>query len=189
MARIISGKYGGRTVRVPDKGTRPTSDRVREALFSRLENWDELEGATVLDLFAGSGALGFEALSRGAFRAVFVDQANGAYRILKENIARNQIENTRVIRSDALRFLNGADDSFSLVFIDPPYDFDASRLQEVLNALRTCLADNALIVVESSTRTPEPQWPRGYRLESSRKWGETRVWFITFTGKDGSVEA
>ncbi|MDO5729021.1 MAG: 16S rRNA (guanine(966)-N(2))-methyltransferase RsmD [Actinomycetaceae bacterium] len=189
MARIVSGKYGGMTLRVPDKGTRPTSERVREAVFSRLESWDEIEGASVLDLFAGSGALGLEALSRGAFRAVFVDQASGAYRILKDNISRNRIDNAQVVKAEALRFANSADGLFSLVFIDPPYDFDADRLKEILVALRTCVTEGALIVLESSTRTPEPDWPDGYVLESSRKWGETRVWFITFTGKDGSVEA
>lgn len=189
MTRIVAGKYRGRVLRVPDKGTRPTSERVREALFSRLESWDEIAGASVLDLYAGSGALGLEALSRGAHSCDFVDRARGAYRCLTDNISRNGIGGATAVKLDALRFLNTTDHRYSLVFLDPPYDYDQAEFSDVLQALTRCALPDALIVVEQSSRTEEPRWPSGYIRESHRKWGETRVWFLTFTGEEGSVEA
>ncbi|MDO5720181.1 MAG: 16S rRNA (guanine(966)-N(2))-methyltransferase RsmD [Actinomycetaceae bacterium] len=189
MTRIVAGEYRGRVLRVPDKGTRPTSERVREALFSRLESWDEIAGAAVLDLYAGSGALGLEALSRGARSCVLVDQARGAYRAVTDNISRNRIAGAKAVKSEALRFLNTTDGKFSLVFLDPPYDCDPTDFLAVLRALRSRVIPGALIVVEDSARSPQPQWPSGYICDSQRKWGETRVWFLTFSEEGGSVEA
>lgn len=189
MTRIVAGKYRGRVLRVPDKGTRPTSERVREALFSRLESWDEIAGASVLDLYAGSGALGLEALSRGALCCDLVDQARGAYRALIDNVSRNRITGATAVKSDALRFLSATERRYSLIFLDPPYDDDSTELINVLRALKRCAVPDALIVVEQSARSNEPSWPSGYIRESHRKWGETRVWFLTFTGEEGSVEA
>lgn len=187
MTRIVSGTHGGRTLEVPDRGTRPTSERVREALFSRLESWGEITDARVLDLFAGSGALGLEAISRGAALALLVDSAPRAVKVMKQNVAKNRFENVTVQRSEAAKFHSVHD--FTLAFLDPPYDFDPAELIKVLEHLTNFLASGALVVVEQSSRTPEPDWPDGYLYESDRKWGETRVWFLTFEGKPGSVEA
>lgn len=185
MTRIVSGTHGGRSLDVPDRGTRPTSERVREALFSRLESWDEINGARVIDLFAGSGALGLEAMSRGAHRCVLVDSAPGAVKVLRKNVSRNKFENVEVVRSDAAKFKSIHD--FTLAFLDPPYDIEPARLVEVLEHLANFLAHDALVVVELSSRTAEPTWPQGYLRESDRKWGETRVWFLTFEGKPDTV--
>ncbi|MDO5048516.1 MAG: 16S rRNA (guanine(966)-N(2))-methyltransferase RsmD [Actinomycetaceae bacterium] len=186
MTRIVSGTHGGRTLQVPERGTRPTSERVREALFSRLESWDEIQGARVIDLFAGSGALGLEAMSRGASRCVLVDSAPAAIKVLKQNVSKNKFENVDVLRADAAKFSSIHD--FTLAFLDPPYDIDPAQLIQVLEHLANFLADDALVVLELSSRTAQPQWPAGYILESDRKWGETRVWFLTFAPETGSVK-
>lgn len=187
MTRIVSGTFGGRRLEVPAAGTRPTSERVREALFSRLESWGEVRGARVLDLFAGSGALGFEALSRGAASATLVDNSAGALKVLRSNVSKNGFPNVRVVRADAAKF--ESIHSFSLAFLDPPYDIDMGLLRNVLEHLEKFLEEDALVVVELSARTPEPQWPSSYQRESSKKWGETMVWFLTFSRQTGSVEA
>ncbi|WIK65211.1 16S rRNA (guanine(966)-N(2))-methyltransferase RsmD [Gleimia hominis] len=188
MTRIIAGTYKGRELAVPTRGTRPTSSRVREALFSRLEAWDELEGARVLDLYAGSGALGLEALSRGAQSAVLVDKAREASRVMSKNI-RCLDAPAHAVAQDAYQFAcSTKQPAYTLVFIDPPYDYPAQQLARVLDALRSGLEPQALVVVEGSTRSTAPSWPAGYTEESTRKWGETRAWFLTYTGNEGSVE-
>lgn len=153
--RVISGRYGGRRLAAPPGSrTRPTSDRVREALFSILGA--HVDGARVLDLFAGSGALGIEALSRGALSTVFVDDAPGAIRAIRANLdALGATADVR--RADALRFLGAASagrDQYDLVFLDPPYrlaDTLAGRLSEALPAV---LAPGAVAVAESDRRAP-----------------------------------
>lgn len=184
MTRIVSGVFRGRQLKVPPTGTRPTSERVRESLFSRLETWDEVRDARVLDLFAGSGALGIEAVSRGAASAVLVDFGAAAVNACKANIAAVSAgAQIQVLRADAVKYAQTAgSESFNLVFIDPPYDFPAASLEALLIGLPGKLAANALLVVEASKRTPEPAWPVGYELESFRDWGETRVWFVSFVG-------
>lgn len=203
MTRIVAGKYRGRKLQVPAAGTRPTSERVREALFSRLETWDELSAAQVLDLFAGSGALGIEAVSRGAAHATLIDLGAAAINACKNNVAAlgnaagnnpkggannphtdkagSEQRKFQIQRADAVKYANsGGVNNYTLVFLDPPYDFPATQLTQILQGLRTHLAENALLVVETSTRTPEPNWPTDYILESSRDWGETRVWFVSY---------
>lgn len=182
MTRIVAGKYRGRVLSVPVSGTRPTSERVREALFSRLETWDELRDAQVLDLFAGSGALGIEAVSRGAFSATLVDFGQNAVNTLKANTAAvGDPKRFQIIRADAVKFANtGGFNNYTLVFIDPPYDFPLRDLEVLFDGLGAHLADNALVVLEASKRTAEPLWPTDYTLESFRDWGETRVWFVTY---------
>lgn len=185
MTRIVSGLFRGRQLKVPPTGTRPTSERVREALFSRLETWDEISEAKVLDLFAGSGALGIEAVSRGAASAVLVDFAASAVNACKANTVVLASDKFQVMRADAIKYANSpGTDEFSLVFIDPPYDFPAESLTQILEGLRNKLLPNALVVVEASKRTVEPSWPVGYEVESYRDWGETRVWFVTFLKED-----
>ncbi|HUK66374.1 MAG TPA: 16S rRNA (guanine(966)-N(2))-methyltransferase RsmD, partial [Anaeromyxobacteraceae bacterium] len=155
--RVIAGTYGGRRLKAPrGRTTRPTSDRVREALFSML---GELEGARVLDLFAGSGALGIEALSRGASRAVFVERDEAALRALRENLAALAIapQAADVRHGDARAALRSARErreKYDLVFIDPPYRRARALALELAQALPEVLDAEARVVVESDARSP-----------------------------------
>ncbi len=168
---MVAGDLRGRRLHAPrGRATRPTSDRVREALFSII---GDVSGLRALDLFAGSGALGIEALSRGAAEAVFVDSAPRAVAAIRRNLAALGLDGT-VHRRDALAFLARAPASerFGLVFVDPPYD-SATRVAEQLAArLPPLLTDNALIVTESDKRNPlELPFP----LPTQRVYGDTRI--------------
>ena len=170
--RVVAGRFKGHQLRSPRRTTRPTLDRVREALFSML---GPLEGLAVLDLYAGSGALGIEALSRGAASTVFVDSDAAAVRAIRENLERTSAEGTRVVRADALAFLRNAarhDDRWDLVFCDPPYRL-AARLGEPLSRmLEPVLTPGARVVCESSYRQPlELDLP----LDRERRYGDTRI--------------
>ncbi len=168
--RVVAGTYGGRRLRAPrGTRTRPTADRVREALFSMLGDVTE---ARVLDLYAGSGALGIEALSRGAASAVFVDRDASAVAAIRRNLDDLGVAGAEVVRRDALAFLSGLEPSFDLVFCDPPYD-SASRLAGPLSvALPAVLDENARTVTESDKRTPlELTLP----LLRERTYGDTRI--------------
>ena len=167
--RIVAGDFKGRRLRAP-KGqrTRPTADRVREALFSML---GQLAGARVLDLYAGSGALGLEALSRGAASALFVDRDPRAAAAIAANLDSLGVD-AEVRRQDALRYLSGATGAFDLVFCDPPYDSGPRIAGPLAERLPPVLADNARIVTESDKRTPlELPFP----LLAERTYGDTRV--------------
>ncbi|GAB76590.1 16S rRNA (guanine966-N2)-methyltransferase [Austwickia chelonae] len=190
MTRIVAGAAGGlRLSTPPGSGTRPTSDRVREALFSRLEHLGAVEGARVLDLYAGSGALGLEAMSRGAIEVVLVEQARAAAGVARRNLAlvtescrgRSPVP-AGAVRSDSVqRFLGGGamTNPYDLVLSDPPYDLGDERLSEDLDLLvhRGWLTDSAVVVVERSTRSLEPAWPQGLRRFSEKRYGETQLWF------------
>ena len=170
--RVIAGRYGGRRLTTP-KGadTRPTADRVREALFSAL---GDVSGLTVLDLFAGSGALGIEALSRGAESAVFVDDAPAAIRAIRANLEALDLS-AEVRRADALRFLGAASTGGAqsdLLFLDPPdrlADTLADRLSEALPAV---LAPGAVAVAESDRRAP---LALDLPLFDERRYGDTLI--------------
>ena len=169
MTRIIGGSAGGRRLQTP-KGdlTRPTSDRVREALFSIL---GDVSGARVLDLYAGSGALGIEALSRGAESALFVERDRRALAALRRNLEAVGVD-AEVRSEDALRFVTHPDGVFDLVFCDPPYD-EASRVAAALSeALPAMLEDNARIVTESDKRNP---LILPLPLVVERTYGDTRI--------------
>ena len=152
--RVVAGTYRGRILRAPrGEQTRPTSDRVREALFSILTS---VEGAEVLDLFAGSGALGIEALSRGAARATFVDSAAAAIAAIRQNLEQLGLE-AEVLRMQALRALSCTpvtERQYDLVFLDPPYRLASSLGPELSTALPPVLAQGARVVVESDRRAP-----------------------------------
>jgi 16S rRNA (guanine966-N2)-methyltransferase len=185
MTRIVAGRFGGRSLQVPPKGTRPTSDRVREAIFSRLEHLDALDGARVLDLYAGSGALGLEAASRGAREVVLVDANRRAADVARRNVSTLGAQGeVRVVADSAERFAAGAAPAdgasgrgFDLVFLDPPYDLAEDALAAVLGHLAApgVLADRAVLVVERSTRSPEPAWPAGLVAFARKDYGETAV--------------
>jgi 16S rRNA (guanine966-N2)-methyltransferase len=185
VTRIVAGTVGGRTIQVPPRGTRPTSDRVREAIFSRLEHLGVVDGARVLDLYAGSGALGLEAASRGAASVTLVDSARVAVDVARRNVAALGLQDVRVVAQPAEAFVTAAaagsagDGPYHLVLVDPPYDLGAEALARVLDGLAApgVLDPSAVVVVERSARTPEPAWPAGWDRLASRTYGETVVWF------------
>lgn len=179
MTRIIAGTAKGRRLEVPSGGTRPTSDKIREAIFSRLESWNALDGVRVLDLFAGSGALALEALSRGAQRAVLVDSSPKAARIAKKNASLVGFGRVvQVIPSAAKTYLGTVHGQFDLVFIDPPYQMTESELAEVLTALQPSLHRDATVIIERDAKSPQPTLPEGMELFSDRRWGDTAAWFV-----------
>ncbi len=173
--RVISGRLGGRRLQAPrGRATRPTSDRVREALFSML---GDVEGADVLDLFAGTGALGIEALSRGAGRAVFVESDGGALRALTANLEALGINSTQaeVRRRDALGALRSArehEETYDLVFIDPPYRQAHEWGPELSAILPSLLRPAARVVVESDRRAP---LELRAEVERERRYGDTTI--------------
>ncbi|ADU48824.1 16S rRNA (guanine(966)-N(2))-methyltransferase RsmD [Intrasporangium calvum] len=183
MTRIISGSAGGRTLRTPPgSSTRPTSDRVREALFSRLEHHGLLDGTHVLDLYAGSGALGLEAASRGAALVLLVESDKKAAGVIAANIEVVGRPAVRVVNDTVQRVLRAGPPAgirMDLVFLDPPYDVGQTALTEVLTDLVECgwLGPEAFVVVERSTRSPQPTWPPGLELSGEKRYGETTIWF------------
>jgi 16S rRNA (guanine966-N2)-methyltransferase len=186
--RVIAGSHGGRRLKAPrGRGTRPTSDRVREALFSMLGGLDE---SRVLDLFAGTGALGIEALSRGARRAVFVERDRTVSRILGENLRDLEIDPARyeLRRGEALRALRTARDHgefYDLVFIDPPYA-DAVTLGPKLSALLPpLLAPGARIVTESDRRG---RLAIDAPVTTERRYGDTSITIHTSPCPDPSAQ-
>ncbi|MGQ4614653.1 16S rRNA (guanine(966)-N(2))-methyltransferase RsmD [Nocardia sp. R7R-8] len=187
MTRIVAGAAGGRRLRVPPSGTRPTSDRVREALFSALDARLDFAGARVLDLYAGSGALGLEALSRGAEYALLVESDRKAAAVVRGNIADLGLTGAelRVATVASVLQLGGAD-GFDVVFSDPPYAVDNAAVLADLSALteRGWLRAGALVVLERSARSPEIAWPAGYVPAKSRRYGETRIELAEFEPDD-----
>lgn len=184
MTRIVAGEAGGRTLRVPQKGTRPTSERVREALFSRLEHMGILSGAHVLDLYAGSGALGLEAASRGAARVDLVERSRPAAQVIDANIRQTGLSGRAFAHVvDVRTYLQSGSGGealaggVDLALIDPPYDIAEDDLTQALDLLAPWIGPDALVVVERSSRNPEPRWPDHLHAEDHRTYGETVVWF------------
>lgn len=193
MTRIIAGFAGSLSLQVPRSGTRPTSDRVREAIFSALESRDAIDGAAVLDLYAGSGALGLEAVSRGAAEAVLVERAKPAADICRRNVdavkrrARGHAARVSVAQKAVASYLEGARGPFDLVFIDPPYDLSEAALTHDLALLVPLLGDEAVVVVERSSRSAEPEWPAGISPERRRDYGETTLWWASADAVDDTA--
>ncbi|GAA2245554.1 16S rRNA (guanine(966)-N(2))-methyltransferase RsmD [Rarobacter faecitabidus] len=175
MSRIIAGTLGGRIIQVPVRGTRPTSDRVRESLFARLEHWDVVRNARVADLFAGSGALAFEALSRGAQHADLVDSARGAITTIRANVsALGLAERTQVVAVKAERFAaNYVGVGWDLVLIDPPYDVTDVSINELLTTVTPHIRPGGIVVVERDKHSAEPAWPAPIVLIESKVYGST----------------
>jgi 16S rRNA (guanine966-N2)-methyltransferase len=191
MSRIIAGVAGGTPLTsVPGSLTRPTTDRVKEALFSRLEAFGVISRARVLDLYAGSGSLGVESASRGAEAVDLVEFDAKASSVCQRNADLiNTVlgfKNVSVHRSRVESFLERAEAGqlWDLVFLDPPYPLDESSLSAVLEKLAAHLAEAAVVVVERSSRTPEPLWPASLERFAERKYGETRLWFAEPTSGD-----
>lgn len=181
MTRIIAGQFGGRTLATPrGADTRPTTDRVREAVFSRIESIFDLTGARVLDLYAGSGALGLEAVSRGAEFVTLVEADRRTARVIEANVADLGLRDVAQVRAEKVdRVLERGPggEGFDLVLLDPPYPLGETGLSATLALLVTqgWLSAEALVVVERSARSPEPTWPQGLVLIRSRAYGETAV--------------
>jgi len=170
--RIIAGTHRGHTIHAPPGlGTRPTSDRVRESIFNIV---GPLDGAEVLDLYAGSGAMGLEALSRGAAHATFVERDRDAVRTIERNLDKLRLKAT-VVRQDAVTALAreaGTGRKYDLVLLDPPYDMYADLQPQLARYLPAVLAEDGLLVVETDARV-EPELPLA--LRTSRKYGSVRV--------------
>lgn len=181
MTRIISGRAGGLRLDVPPSGTRPTSDRVRESLFASLETTGLLDGTTVVDLYAGSGALGLESISRGAAHCDLVEKGQKAARIARRNADRVAAATgaRAEVHPVAVRaYLRGATRTYDVAYLDPPYDMSPEALAEDLAQLRPLLADDAIVVVERATRSGAPDWAAaGLRALRDRSFGDTSLWW------------
>jgi 16S rRNA (guanine966-N2)-methyltransferase len=173
--RVIAGRYGGRRLQAPTgRTTRPTSDRVREALYAML---GDVEGVSVLDLFAGTGALGIEAISRGARHAVFVERDRAAIEAIEANLkalglGEEQVQLRREGAEDALRRARKRKETYDLILIDPPYGRALELVARLQAALGGLLAPGARVVVESDRRTP---LGLELALEKERRYGDTTI--------------
>ena len=182
---------------MPGSGTRPTSDRLREAIFSALDARDAIVGERVLDLYAGSGALGLEAASRGASHVTLVDRVatvlrRNATRILAQ-VSAESAPTIEISSQPVQSFLKSAvstgaasrsvETQWGLVFIDPPYDLGLVELQENLEALVPQLSEGATVVLERSSRTPAPAWPAGLVLDKRKDYGDTALYWLRSTGR------
>jgi 16S rRNA (guanine966-N2)-methyltransferase len=182
VTRLIAGKAGGRRLRVPPgQGTRPTSDRAREGLFASLiSEFGDLSGLKVLDLYAGSGAVGLEALSRGAARVLLVESDARAAAVIKENIGVVALPGAALAVDRVERLLGRPPEGgrYDLVFADPPYAVTGEAVARVLLQLGDgWLAEGALVVVERATRSGPVDWPPGYAAGKSRRYGEATFWY------------
>ncbi|MFK4760871.1 16S rRNA (guanine(966)-N(2))-methyltransferase RsmD [Microbacterium sp. ZW T5_45] len=182
MTRIIAGRARGARLDVPGAGTRPTSDRVRESLFGALESFDAIEGARVLDLYAGSGALGLEALSRGAIAVDLVERGRQAAAVVRRNaeiVAKSgDLPVARVYESAVHPFLLRAGGPYDLVFTDPPYDLDDAAMTADLVALAPLLSDDAVVVIERAKRSTPPELDTaGLSLIREKTYGDTTLWW------------
>ncbi len=178
VTRIVAGSAGGRRIEVPPRGTRPTSDRVREALFSALEAAADLDGARVLDLYAGSGALGLECLSRGAEHVTFVESDRRAAHVLRRNASSLGFTGVRIEQASVDVVLAGSPaQAYDVVLADPPYDVDGTHLDRVCSLLaeHEWTGPGSLVVVERSARSAEPEWVPPLTATRSRRYGETAV--------------
>jgi 16S rRNA (guanine966-N2)-methyltransferase len=178
LTRIVAGTAGGRRLAVPPRGTRPTSERVREALFSAVQAAIDLAGARVLDLYAGSGALGIEALSRGAAEATFVESDRSALAVLERNVVTVGLPGAELRRGTVRSVLAGAPGRpYDLVLADPPYDLAGPELAAMLGALVEggWTRPDTVVVVERARRSGPPDWPEPLRPSKVRRYGDTEL--------------
>lgn len=189
QTRIIAGEARGRKISVPPSGTRPTSDRAREGLFSSLTARFGIEGARVLDLFAGSGALGLEAASRGAESVVLVDDSSAACAVMRKNAQVVGHPKVEVVECKASTYVAGAPRGhFDMVLSDPPYELDDSAVVDMLTALEPALAPEAAVVVERNVDSAPTAWPDGYEPTTQklkkRTYGIARMDMAVWVGVD-----
>ncbi len=183
MTRIIAGAIGSLQLKPAAKATRPTSDRVKESLFAKLDAMGVIEGAKVLDLFAGTGALGLESASRGAESVTLIERDRKAFELLKLNVQSAAAAlgkqgfdcKIKTQNLEAMKYLKGASVKFDLVFIDPPYEFSNSDLEGLLELLAASVSDDGLVVVERSSRSEAVDCDV-FELQSTKTYGDTAVW-------------
>lgn len=191
MTRIIAGAARGRRLSVPASGTRPTTDRVRESVFNILAARMDFDACVVLDLFAGSGALGLEALSRGADTVVMVEADAKAAKVIDANIRVSGLTGAVVARRRVADHLRRPGRAADVVFADPPYDLPGAELSEILELLTTgAVAHDGLVVLERATRSDDTVWPAAFGDVDIRRYGETRIELAEFTPpSQGTVAA
>lgn len=181
MTRIVAGAAGGRRLLVPPGGgTRPTSERAREGLFNTLTTLVDLSGSRVADLYAGSGAVGIEALSRGAAHALLVDRDAAAARVLRRNVATVGLVGARIVQASVERVVaSDPAEPYEVIFLDPPYALDDAALAAVLNRLVTgaWLRAGGVCVVERAHRRGPLTWPDGLVALRERRYGEGVLWY------------
>jgi len=183
VARVIAGEAGGRRLTVPGgRETRPTSDRAREGLFATISSIvGSLAGARVLDLYAGSGAVGLEALSRGARHVLLVESAARAGSVIRQNIEALGLPGAQLIVDRVERVLARGPEGgrYDVAFADPPYALREEEVPAMLTALadRAWLAPGALVIVERATRSGPVRWPGGYTADRARRYGEATFWY------------
>ncbi|HEY8457026.1 MAG TPA: 16S rRNA (guanine(966)-N(2))-methyltransferase RsmD [Actinopolymorphaceae bacterium] len=192
MSRIVAGEARGRRLIVPDgRDTRPTSDRVREALFASLEaDLGDLSGRRFLDLYAGSGAVGIEALSRGASYVLLVESSRRAAAVVRRNLDTVGLPGGQLVTTRVERLVaspppeTDGRQAFDVAFLDPPYAMDAAAVSEILRALLAngWLVADAIVVVERPTRAGEFTWPDGFTADRMRRYGDTSLWYGRATG-------
>ena len=184
MTRIIAGAVGSLRLKGPAKATRPTSDRVKESIFAKLEVMGVIEGARVLDLYAGTGALGLEAASRGAASVVLVEKDRSAVEVCKSNVdavitalTKQGLSSKISVHVMAVEKFLKTNSRATLVFIDPPYDLDNAALEPLLEALADS-NDEILIVLERSSKSMQPSLPEQLSELDLKSYGDTKVWFL-----------
>ncbi|MDA0640105.1 MULTISPECIES: 16S rRNA (guanine(966)-N(2))-methyltransferase RsmD [Nonomuraea] len=187
MTRIIAGAAGGRRLEVPPgRGTRPTSDRAREGIFLTLDSLYGLAGSRVLDLYAGSGAVGLEALSRGAAHALMVESDPKAVRTIRANMVALRLDGAGVVADRVERVLaKPCAEPYDIVFADPPYAVGGEEATRVLESLRDngWLLPSALVAFERESRGKALVWPDGFIEERVRRYGEASVWYGRAAGE------
>lgn len=179
MTRIIAGAARGRRIKVPATGARPTADRIRESMFASLDHLlGGFAGARVLDLFAGSGALGLEAASRGARRVVLVERDRTSVEVIRANAAVVGGTTVQVVPTSVIAYLSGTPERFDLVLADPPYATTPAQIEAFVTALAGgWLAPDGVVVVERGTRGGEFDWPAGLVALRDRGYGGTTLWY------------
>lgn len=180
--RVITGLARGRRLEtLPGDATRPTGEKVKESLFSAIQF--DIEGRRVLDLFAGSGQLGIEALSRGAAGCVFVDKNTEAVKIIRQNLLHTGLaEKSQVLGTDALTYLTRPGDRFDLVFLDPPYA--SELLMPVLNKVAPLVNDGGIIVCETDDTAALPERINRFALAKTYRFGHTLVWLYRYVAEE-----
>jgi 16S rRNA (guanine966-N2)-methyltransferase len=187
VTRIVAGIAGGRRLAVPPSGTRPTSERVREALFSAVESALDLDGARVLDLYAGSGALGLEALSRGAREVTLVESDRAAISVLEKNIAAVGLPGAEIRRGRVGTVLAVGGSPYDLVLADPPYAMPKAELTAALAALveHAWIGPGTLVIVERARKAGPPSWPEVLVPGRVRRYGDTELHWARHAEPEG----